>query len=98
MKSSKREYFHNLLLRTSKTNLTVKYLFETLDAHFIESVSMIDHNRHTICLSSQIGCSVDCNFCATGKMGIIRNLDCGEIIQQLIIISNEREKLSIPFS
>ena len=52
---------------------------------------MIDNKRHTLCISSQIGCSVDCDFCATAKMGIIRNLDCGEIIQQLIIISNERE-------
>ena len=70
---------------------TVKYLFKTSDNKLIESVSMIDNKRHTLCISSQIGCSVDCDFCATAKMGIIRNLDCGEIIQQLIIISNERE-------
>jgi len=75
----------------SKNEDTVKYLFKTLDDKLIESVSMIDNKRHTLCISSQIGCSVDCDFCATGKMGIIRNLDCGEIIQQLIIIANERE-------
>ena len=81
------------LIDTSDSNLVRSFAlqFTNNDSNYIESVSMIDNNRHTVCLSSQIGCSVDCDFCATGKMGIIRNLDCGEIIQQLIIISNERE-------
>ena len=72
----------------SKIDKTTKYLLETIDNNYIESVSMIDDNRHTVCLSSQIGCNVDCDFCATGKMGIIRNLKTGEIIDQLIIIQN----------
>ena len=76
----------------SKNEDTIKYLFETNDHKLIESVSMIDSGRHTLCISSQIGCSVDCDFCATGKMGIIRNLNCGEIIQQLITISAERKQ------
>ena len=88
-------YTINVLTTEKKFNShnedTVKYLFKTSDNKLIESVSMIDNKRHTLCISSQIGCSVDCDFCATAKMGIIRNLDCGEIIQQLIIISNERE-------
>ena len=70
---------------------TIKYLFKTNDNKLVESVSMVDKGRHTICVSSQIGCSVDCDFCATGKMGIIRNLNCGEIIQQLIIIKQKRD-------
>ncbi len=52
---------------------------------------MVEKSRHTICISSQIGCSVDCSFCATGKMGIIRNLDIGEIIEQIIIILKDRK-------
>lgn len=76
----------------SKNEDTIKYLFETNDHKLIESVSMVDSGRHTLCISSQIGCSVDCDFCATGKMGIIRNLNCGEIIQQLISISAERKQ------
>ena len=72
----------------SKIDKTTKYLLETIDNNYIESVSMIDDKRHTVCLSSQIGCNVDCDFCATGKMGIIRNLKVGEIIDQLIIIQN----------
>ena len=65
---------------------TQKILFRTIDNHFIEAVSMIDKDRHTICISSQIGCNVDCDFCATGKMGLIRNLLTGEIIDQAIAI------------
>ena len=73
----------------SNEDETAKYLFKTIDNKLIESVSMIEGSRHTICISSQIGCSVDCSFCATGKMGIIRNLDTGEIIEQIIIISKD---------
>ena len=76
----------------SKVDDTIKYLFKTNDNNLIESVSMVERNRHTVCISSQIGCSVDCSFCATGRMGIIRNLDAGEIIQQLIIISKDRKE------
>jgi len=77
--------------KISKLDNTIKYLFQTNDNKLIESVSMIDGDRHTICLSSQIGCSVDCSFCATGKMGIIRNLDTGEILEQLLKINNDRK-------
>ena len=82
-------FFENLKIKNkskSKIDQTTKYLLETNDSNYIESVSMIDNNRHTVCLSSQIGCSVDCDFCATGKMGIIRNLSIGEILEQVIII------------
>ncbi len=72
----------------SKIDQTTKFLLETTDNKYIETVSMIDNNRHTVCLSSQIGCNVDCDFCATGKMGITRNLKVGEIIDQLIIVKN----------
>jgi 23S rRNA (adenine2503-C2)-methyltransferase len=79
----------------SEIDNTTKFLLETHDSKYIETVSMIDNDRHTICLSSQIGCSVDCDFCATGKMGITRNLSTGEIIDQLIII---KEKINEPIT
>jgi 23S rRNA (adenine2503-C2)-methyltransferase len=72
----------------SSKESTQKILFKTLDNKFIEAVSMVDQNRHTICISSQIGCNVNCDFCATGKMGLIRNLLTGEIIDQAIAIRN----------
>ncbi len=70
----------------SSVEKTQKILFKTHDGHFIESVSMVEKDRHTICISSQIGCNVDCDFCATASMGLIRNLMTGEIIDQAIAI------------
>ena len=70
----------------SKEDKSVKILFRTHDGHFIETVSMVDKNRHTVCLSSQVGCALECHFCATGKMGLKRNLSTGEIVDQLIYV------------
>ena len=75
-------------IESSEIEKTKKILFKTIDNHFIESVSMIEKDRHTICISSQIGCNVDCDFCATASMGLIRNLMSGEIIDQAIAIRN----------
>ena len=52
----------------SQEDKSVKILFRTRDDHFIETVSMVENNRHTVCLSSQAGCVLDCHFCATGKL------------------------------
>ena len=79
-------------IQSSKAEDTKKILFRTHDAKFIESVSMIDKNLHTVCISSQVGCNVDCKFCATGLMGFSRNLSCGEIIDQIIEITKLREE------
>ena len=72
----------------SSVEKTQKILFKTHDGHYIESVSMVEKDRHTICISSQIGCNVDCDFCATASMGLVRNLIAGEIIDQAIAIRN----------
>ena len=82
-------------VQTSIKEDTKKILFKTHDNKYIESVSMVDSNRHTICISSQIGCNVDCSFCATGLMGLKRNLSAGEIIDQAILI---REMRTIPIT
>lgn len=79
----------------SKEDKSVKILFRTHDGHFIETVSMVDNNRHTVCLSSQVGCALDCHFCATGKMGLKRNLSTGEIVDQLIYV---RESVNQPIT
>jgi 23S rRNA (adenine2503-C2)-methyltransferase len=70
----------------SKEDKSVKILFRTRDNHFIETVSMLDGDRHTVCLSSQSGCALDCSFCATGQLGFERNLSTGEIVDQLIFV------------
>ena len=70
--------------RESPTDRTVKFLFELPTGECIESVMIEEGDRRTACLSSQVGCALDCRFCATGRMGFIRNLSPGQIIDQLI--------------
>lgn len=66
------------------TEDTEKILFKTQDGNYIESVLMRHHNRKTVCVSSQVGCPAGCVFCATGKMGIKRNLTAREIYEQVL--------------
>ena len=70
---------------TSKDNQTIKILFELKDGFKIESVLMRHRdNRNTVCVSSQVGCAMSCQFCATGQQGFKRNLDAGEIVEQVL--------------
>ncbi len=66
---------------------TLKFLFELRDGLHIETVLIPDfrngHDRLTVCVSSQVGCAMACNFCATGYMGFTRNLTIGEIVDQV---------------
>ncbi len=67
---------------------TVKFLFELKDGNYTEAVLMRFDNRAnlTACISTQVGCSMGCDFCATAKLGFKRNLDTDEIIQQIFLI------------
>ena len=76
----------------SKYDESVKILFKTRDGHFIETVSMVNKDRHTVCISSQVGCALDCSFCATGTLGLKRNLSTGEIVDQLIYVRGNVEQ------
>jgi 23S rRNA (adenine2503-C2)-methyltransferase len=68
---------------------TAKLVIRLHDGHLIEAVRLKDdHNRTTICLSSQAGCAMGCSFCRTGMMGLLRNLTSGEIIEQYMHIKN----------
>ncbi len=68
----------------SKDALTEKTLFGLTDGNFIETVLMLYENRQTICVSTQSGCGMGCVFCASGQMGLKRNLSAGEIVEQII--------------
>lgn len=69
---------------------TIKLLIETEDNLLIETVAIPNSKNHfTLCLSTQIGCSLNCSFCYTGKSGFKRNLQIYEIISQLIITKNK---------
>jgi len=77
----------NVTVTESPSDKTRKFLFETTDEEKkkvrIESVYIPEGDRDTFCLSTQAGCAVGCEFCATGKMNLLRNLTSGEIVSQV---------------
>ena len=72
---------------------TVKYLFPTAAGKFVESVFIPDKERGTLCVSSQVGCKMNCLFCQTGKQGFEGDLTAGDIINQIYSLP-ERERLT----
>lgn len=68
---------------------TRRFLMKTHDGYPVESVFIPTENRDTICFSSQSGCALKCDFCLTAKLGILRSLTAGEIIEQIIIVLND---------
>ena len=74
------------------TDGTVKYLF-AVGSDFVESVYIPDGDRATLCVSSQVGCKMNCAFCMTGRQGFTRNLTAAEIINQVVSIP-ERDTLT----
>ncbi len=74
------------LTKTTESNSdgTTKFLWQLRDGKSIESVIIYEGKRVTFCISSQVGCALDCKFCATGKMGFLRNLTTGEIVEQVL--------------
>lgn len=65
---------------------TKRYLLELADGRTVETVLMPEDGRDTICISSQVGCPVDCKFCLTALMGLERNLTAGEIVGQVLLV------------
>src|SRR5438105_3505244 len=68
---------------------TRRYLFKTHDNLPVETVFIPEERRDTICFSSQSGCPLQCTFCLTAQLGLLRNLTAGEIVQQIIIALND---------
>ncbi len=73
-------------IRTSESSVsgTKKFLWECPDGRRVESVFIPEGSRRTVCVSSQVGCALACTFCATGRMGFLRNLEAWEIADQVI--------------
>jgi 23S rRNA (adenine2503-C2)-methyltransferase len=80
---------------------TKKFLFELADKQRIESVLIKEKDHYTFCISTQVGCPLNCRFCATGKMGLKRNLGPGEILSQILSLKNQlhpyKGKLNLVF-
>ena len=73
-----------------------KYAFCLNDNHHIESVLIPERNHHTLCISSQVGCSQGCAFCLTAKQGFTRNLSPGEIVSQIQMVLRDLDDNSLP--
>jgi len=79
-------------LQQKSRDETIKVRFSTWEGHKVEGVLIPTPNRITACISSQVGCSLSCSFCATGKMKRVRNLDRGEIFDQVLLLNRLAEK------
>jgi 23S rRNA (adenine2503-C2)-methyltransferase len=82
--------------QVSESQGTKKYIFETLEGNKIESVIIPEETRTTLCISTQVGCPLDCKFCATGLMGYKKNLNAGEIFDQYMLAAKDygKDKIS----
>ncbi|MCU1237970.1 MAG: radical enzyme Cfr family [Candidatus Solibacter sp.] len=73
------------------TDGTKRYLLALDDGRTVETVLMPEGERDTICISSQVGCPVDCKFCMTALMGLERSLTAGEIVGQVLLVARENQ-------
>lgn len=78
--------------RSIAPDQTVKFLLRLEDGHIIEAVGIPTDKRLTVCVSSQVGCPMACDFCATGKGGFIRNLATHEIVDQVLTVQEAFEQ------
>jgi 23S rRNA (adenine2503-C2)-methyltransferase len=87
--------FPSLQIETTQQSSdgTIKNRFKTFDNHFVEGVLIPATERRTACVSSQIGCSLSCKFCATGYMERERNLEFDEIYDQVVLLNQQSEKI-----
>lgn len=84
-----RSTIHDCTIAPDKTR---KYLLRLADGLIIETVGIPTSKRLTVCVSSQVGCAMSCDFCATGKGGFTRNLKAHEIIDQVLTVQNDFQR------
>jgi 23S rRNA (adenine2503-C2)-methyltransferase len=83
-----------IIKKLEDPNGTIKYVFKLSDDNKIETVLLDDESRKTLCISSQVGCKLGCEFCATARLGFTRNLTAAEIVDQVMQIERD-QKLKI---
>jgi 23S rRNA (adenine2503-C2)-methyltransferase len=75
--------------QVSQADGTRKYLWRLADGVTVESVGLPEGRRLTVCFSTQAGCAMGCSFCATGKDGFVRDLGCGEMVDQVTFVGKD---------
>jgi 23S rRNA (adenine2503-C2)-methyltransferase len=76
---------------------TIKYLYQVDNSHYVEAVYIPDGDRATLCVSSQVGCKMNCLFCMTGKQRYTANLSCNEILNQIYALPEFENLTNIVF-
>jgi 23S rRNA (adenine2503-C2)-methyltransferase len=85
-------------MRQVSTDGTTKFLLRLADGRHIEAVYIPDTPAQTFCISTQVGCAMNCAFCLTGKMGLVRNLTPGEIATQVRLLAHETRLAATGFN
>lgn len=85
-----------IVTKQISTDGTRKYLLRIAGGHEVEAVYIPEANRGTLCISSQIGCTLTCPFCHTGTQKLVRNLTAGEIVSQILIARDDLEEWDKP--
>lgn len=93
LKESMTITFPKMVLKKKASDNTIKYLIQLEAGNCIETVYIPEANRATLCVSSQIGCALNCTFCSTAQQGFNRNLSTGEIISQLFLVREDIKKI-----
>jgi len=83
-----------LSTRYQSVDGTRRYLLRLSDGRTVETVLMPEQDRDTVCISSQVGCPVDCKFCMTALMGLERSLTAGEIVGQVLLVARDNGLLA----
>jgi 23S rRNA (adenine2503-C2)-methyltransferase len=78
--------------RSESRDGTVKFLLKMTDGQIVETVGIPTRDRLTVCVSSQVGCAMGCDFCATGKGGFVRNLSRSEILDQVLTVQEDFDR------
>ncbi len=86
--------FPNWTGRFESIDGTRRYLLRLGDGRTVETVLMPEGERDTVCISSQVGCPVDCKFCMTALMGLERSLTAGEIVGQVLFVARDNGLLA----
>ena len=89
----KKEYLTMSIKDINKDSDTEKYVYELLDGKCIETVFIKRRDGGTVCVSTQVGCSVGCIFCESGRNGFVRNLTPSEIVQQVILMRRKINRI-----
>ena len=87
-------YIEHLVLDDQQisSDKTIKCAFKVNDTQVVEGVLIPTKSRMTACISSQVGCSLACAFCATGRLKLMKNLTAGEIVDQVVFLKNQAEE------